>query len=152
MAAGVAIQEFAAIHHGNDDGERAPDGWRPTTIPEGSIFLLFPGARHRHAPDRRTGWVEHWIECGGKRLQFRMRRRLGATGATKQLRDFRFVHFDPRVGAARYRAQSAAHLNPWTSVAGPFMPAHRYQQKRIRQARRLCANDFDGALRPAAFG
>jgi len=52
----------------------------------------------------------------GRRLQFRMRRRLGATGATKQLRDFRFVHFDPRVGAARYRAQSAAHLNPWISV------------------------------------
>ncbi|WP_210262315.1 AraC family transcriptional regulator (plasmid) [Rhizobium indigoferae] len=32
--------------------------------------MLFPGARHRHAPDRRTGWVEHWIECRGSAFNF----------------------------------------------------------------------------------
>jgi AraC-like DNA-binding protein len=34
-------------------------------IERGSIVLLFPGIRHRYAPDSKTGWVEHWIECRG---------------------------------------------------------------------------------------
>ncbi|UIJ90137.1 AraC family ligand binding domain-containing protein (plasmid) [Rhizobium leguminosarum] len=32
--------------------------------------MLFPGARHRYAPHRRTGWVEHWIECRGGAFNF----------------------------------------------------------------------------------
>jgi len=40
------------------------------SVGEGSIFLLFPGIWHRFAPDRRTGWVEHWIECRGSAFDF----------------------------------------------------------------------------------
>jgi AraC-like DNA-binding protein len=43
---------------------------RQVTIAEGSIFILFPGVWHRFAPDRRTGWVEHWIECKGSAFDF----------------------------------------------------------------------------------
>ena len=31
----------------------------------GSVLLLFPGIWHRYAPDEKTGWAEHWIECNG---------------------------------------------------------------------------------------
>ena len=30
------------------------------------MLILFPGIWHRYSPDRKTGWVEHWIECRGK--------------------------------------------------------------------------------------
>jgi AraC-like ligand binding domain len=31
----------------------------------GNVLLLFPGIWHRYAPDEKTGWAEHWIECNG---------------------------------------------------------------------------------------
>lgn len=37
----------------------------PQTIKAGNLFLLFPSVWHRYAPDRRTGWTEHWVECRG---------------------------------------------------------------------------------------
>ncbi|MBY5766311.1 AraC family transcriptional regulator [Rhizobium leguminosarum] len=43
---------------------------RQVRVTEGSIFLLFPGVWHRFAPDRRTGWTEHWIECRGTAFDF----------------------------------------------------------------------------------
>ncbi len=35
-------------------------------IKPGTVILLFPGIRHRYAPDREAGWTEHWIECRGR--------------------------------------------------------------------------------------
>src|SRR5260370_640458 len=32
----------------------------------GSVLILFPGIWHRYAPDEKTGWAEHWIECNGE--------------------------------------------------------------------------------------
>jgi AraC-like DNA-binding protein len=43
---------------------------RQVHVTEGSIFLLFPGVWHRFAPDRSTGWTEHWIECRGSAFDF----------------------------------------------------------------------------------
>lgn len=34
-------------------------------VKPGTIILLFPGVWHRYRPTRKTGWVEHWIECQG---------------------------------------------------------------------------------------
>lgn len=34
-------------------------------VEAGTVLLLFPGVWHRYAPDPRTGWVEHWLECRG---------------------------------------------------------------------------------------
>jgi AraC-like DNA-binding protein len=39
---------------------------RKFSIEGGSLLILFPGVWHRYSPDRKTGWVEHWIECRGK--------------------------------------------------------------------------------------
>ncbi len=36
-----------------------------TPIRTGSVFLLFPGVRHRYRPHRKTGWSEHWIGFAG---------------------------------------------------------------------------------------
>jgi len=39
---------------------------RKDRIEAGTVMLLFPKVWHRYAPDRETGWVEHWIECRGR--------------------------------------------------------------------------------------
>jgi len=44
----------------------------------GDVFLLFPGVRHRYAPDPDTGWDEHWFEGGGPGLK-RLYREAGLT-------------------------------------------------------------------------
>lgn len=41
---------------------------KPLRVDPGSVFLLFPGVWHRYAPDRKTGWIEHWVECNGPAL------------------------------------------------------------------------------------
>jgi AraC-like DNA-binding protein len=35
-------------------------------IKPGTVMLLFPGIRHRYAPDPNVGWTEHWVECRGR--------------------------------------------------------------------------------------
>ena len=35
-------------------------------IESGDAFLLFPGVWHRYAPDRKTGWDEHWVGFDGE--------------------------------------------------------------------------------------
>jgi AraC-like DNA-binding protein len=34
-------------------------------IVAGSVFLLFPGIPHWYAPDKETGWDEHWVGFSG---------------------------------------------------------------------------------------
>ena len=36
-----------------------------TRLEAGTVFIVFPDIWHRYAPDPKTGWVEHWIECRG---------------------------------------------------------------------------------------
>src|SRR4051812_15113192 len=43
---------------------------RHVPVVSGSIFLLFPGEWHRFAPDRASGWTEHWIECRGSAFDY----------------------------------------------------------------------------------
>jgi AraC-like DNA-binding protein len=43
---------------------------RHIEVAAGSVFLLFPGIWHRFAPDPRSGWEEHWIECRGSAFDF----------------------------------------------------------------------------------
>jgi len=43
---------------------------KQVVLTEGCIFLLFPGVWHRFAPDRKSGWTEHWIECRGSAFDF----------------------------------------------------------------------------------
>lgn len=58
----VLVSEGAGILESGRPGVTAP-------IRAGDVFLIFPGVWHRYAPDRETGWTEHWIECGGDALE-----------------------------------------------------------------------------------
>jgi AraC-like DNA-binding protein len=42
---------------------------RPITIPEGTAFVLLPGAWHRYRPEPSCGWTESWIEVQGALVQ-----------------------------------------------------------------------------------
>ncbi len=44
-------------------------------IDAGSVFLLFPNVWHRYAPDMKTGWTEHWLECTGQAFSQARRRK-----------------------------------------------------------------------------
>ena len=38
-------------------------------VTAGTVFLLFPGIWHRYRPDKKTGWVESWIELLGSAIR-----------------------------------------------------------------------------------
>ena len=38
-------------------------------VEAGTVLIVFPNVWHRYAPDRATGWVEHWLECRGPALE-----------------------------------------------------------------------------------
>jgi len=62
---GRVLDEFQ-LHYlprGNGAFESKPGGRRQ--LEAGDFFLLFPGAWHRYAPSRRTGWDEYWIGFKG---------------------------------------------------------------------------------------
>jgi len=41
-------------------------------IESGDAFVLFPGVWHRYAPDRKTGWDEHWVGFDGETARRRL--------------------------------------------------------------------------------
>jgi AraC-like DNA-binding protein len=45
-------------------------------IEPGTVFLLFPGVWHRYAPDIKTGWTEHWMECTGAAFDRALKQRV----------------------------------------------------------------------------
>lgn len=65
-ANGRVLQAYQIIYISEGRGVFESEGltkrWR---VGSGSVLLLFPGVWHRYAPDDKTGWAEHWIECSG---------------------------------------------------------------------------------------
>ena len=65
-ANGRVLQAYQIIYISEGRGVFESEGltkrWR---IGAGCVLLLFPGIWHRYAPDQKTGWAEHWIECSG---------------------------------------------------------------------------------------
>jgi AraC-like DNA-binding protein len=53
---------YIAEGRGVFESEGTAKRWR---VGAGIVLLLFPGVWHRYAPDEKTGWAEHWIECNG---------------------------------------------------------------------------------------
>lgn len=63
---GRVLQAFQIVHISEGSGRAdLGDRDRPHRITAGQAFVLFPDLRHKYAPDRHTGWVEHWVECRG---------------------------------------------------------------------------------------
>jgi AraC-like DNA-binding protein len=62
---GRTLHSFQIIFISEGKGVFESRRTKATEIDAGTVLILFPGAWHRYAPDPATGWVEHWIECGG---------------------------------------------------------------------------------------
>lgn len=62
---GRVLDEYQVIYISEGEGEfwSEPSGAR--VIKRGSMFLLFPGVRHRYHPNPATGWDEWWIGFTG---------------------------------------------------------------------------------------
>jgi AraC-like DNA-binding protein len=65
-ANGRVLQAYQIIYISEGGGVFESEGIsRRRRVTAGDILLLFPGIWHRYAPDEKTGWSEHWIECNG---------------------------------------------------------------------------------------
>lgn len=70
---GRTLHRFQIIFIAEGRGVFACGGLKEVRFGAGTLLLLFPEVWHRYAPDPRTGWVEHWIECGGPAFEQAMR-------------------------------------------------------------------------------
>jgi AraC-like DNA-binding protein len=65
-ANGRVLQAYQIIYLSEGRGVFESEGIsRRRRMNAGDVLLLFPGVWHRYAPDEKTGWSEHWIECNG---------------------------------------------------------------------------------------
>jgi len=63
---GRVLQAYQIIYIAEGRGVFESEGIsRRRRVGAGNVLLLFPGIWHRYAPDEKTGWSEHWIECNG---------------------------------------------------------------------------------------
>ena len=81
-------------------------------IESGDAFLLFPGVWHRYAPDRKTGWDEHWVGFDGETARRLVRNRF----------------FSPRSPVLRVAREDAM-----LGVFGDIMDAIKTHQPALQQ-------------------
>jgi AraC-like DNA-binding protein len=62
---GRVLSEYQIIYITRGEGSFWSEASGDKTIKAGSLFLLFPGIRHRYQPAPQTGWDEHWIGFSG---------------------------------------------------------------------------------------
>lgn len=72
---GRVLDHFALIYISSGRGRFESRLHGATEIEAGHAFLLFPGVWHRYAPDRRTGWHEHWLGFDGEIARRWLRRK-----------------------------------------------------------------------------
>jgi AraC-like DNA-binding protein len=64
MEQGRVLDEFQFLYISKGSGRlRSFEG--EFILRPGSLIVLVPGEKHRYAPDRETGWTEHWIGFAG---------------------------------------------------------------------------------------
>ncbi|MFZ4774310.1 MAG: AraC family transcriptional regulator [Terrimicrobiaceae bacterium] len=62
---GRVLDSWQIVHVHEGGGEFESQNSRRCRVKEGTTFILFPGEWHRYRPDRKTGWVESWVEFEG---------------------------------------------------------------------------------------
>jgi len=62
---GRVLDEYQVILITHGEGRFWSEKSGDAVIEEGTVFLLFPGVRHRYHPDPATGWNEYWIGFSG---------------------------------------------------------------------------------------
>jgi len=98
-------------------------------IESGNVFLLFPGVWHRYAPDRQTGWDEHWVGFNGE-----IPRRLVRNG-----------FFSPKAPVLRVAREEAV-----LGVYGDIIEAIKTEQPALQQVLAGLATRLLGLLYSAA--
>jgi len=58
---GRVLHEYQIVYISRGKGAFWSERSGSHRISAGSVFLLFPGVRHRYRPHLKTGWDEHWI-------------------------------------------------------------------------------------------
>lgn len=64
-ATGRVLDIYQVIYITRGEGTFWSEKSDTCRIHQGTLFLLFPGVRHRYRPDPSTGWDEHWIGFSG---------------------------------------------------------------------------------------
>ncbi len=58
---GRILQEFQLVYITKGEGLFASRLKQESTVPEGSMFVLFPGEWHTYKPNEATGWESYWV-------------------------------------------------------------------------------------------
>ncbi len=69
---GRVLQEFQIVYITRGKGVFWSESSGTLAIRPGSVFLLFPGIRHRYRPHRMTGWDEYWVGFTGDHAKLLM--------------------------------------------------------------------------------
>lgn len=73
-AKGRVLNEYQIIYITEGSGYFSSAHYERKRITHGTIIVLFPGEWHSYAPDKATGWKEHWIGFHGKDMDERVKR------------------------------------------------------------------------------
>ncbi len=72
---GRVLQAFQIIYVTHGAGTfRCGTARKRQRVEAGTVVLLFPGVWHHYAPNIKTGWTEHWIECTGAAFEKALKR------------------------------------------------------------------------------
>lgn len=64
LGAGRVLDEYQMVYITKGQGLYSGAG-KTQAVGEGAVILVFPGVRHRYAPDPATGWDEQWVGFRG---------------------------------------------------------------------------------------
>lgn len=66
---GRVLQEFQLVYLTQGEGLFASKLKQESAVPEGSMFVLFPGEWHTYKPNESTGWESYWVGFTGRFAQ-----------------------------------------------------------------------------------
>lgn len=69
---GRILQEYQLLYISGGKGKFMSSSQKKTDVKTGNMFLLYPGEWHNYAPDKNTGWSEHWIGFTGVNIDNRI--------------------------------------------------------------------------------
>jgi AraC-like DNA-binding protein len=69
---GRVLDEYQLIYLTRGQGSFRSSHLESATVREGNLILLFPSEWHNYAPDKKTGWDEHWIGFSGINIDNRV--------------------------------------------------------------------------------
>lgn len=70
---GRILQEYQLVYISEGSGWFRSTHCRRTRVTAGTVIILFPGEEHAYAPNRATGWREHWVGFFGPFIDARVK-------------------------------------------------------------------------------